>query len=118
MSNASPASRISAFSELKLLAEGLRNLGTAAVQRRLHDECAAQNITALDLHHLQSEWNGVQDHLDRFMEQLELLRNETLDEAWSDKISSDSDSNATHCGACFLRLELNADGLCSACGNA
>ena len=118
MSNARPATRIAAFSELKLLAEGVRNLGTAAVQRRIHDECAAQNITALDLHRLQSDWNGVQDYLELFINQLELLTHEANDDAWSDKISRDTDPNLNHCEACGNELSLNADCRCSSCGNA
>ena len=118
------AIRVVALRQLMLLAEGTRNLGTAAVQNRLHNEFADGNITADQLRRLQSEWNGVQDHLDLFMSALAAIRMEVIDDAHDDKVSRDMDPDpdgdrdyAGPCPACGNSLPLDAECRCGGCGN-
>jgi hypothetical protein len=108
-----------ALAQIKLLAEGTRNLGTAAVQRRLHEEFAGRRINADQLRRLQSEWNGVQDHLDLFISELAAIHGEMVDEAWAEKISRDMDGDRDAgrvCASCQHDLEQDADFRCVRCG--
>ena len=83
--------RIDALRTLKIAAESVRALSTLAVQRPIHNLRAAHLITIREMLDLQSEWNGVSDHLDMFITTLEGIRVSTIDDAWADKVSRDMD---------------------------
>lgn len=114
-----------ALAQIKLLAEGTRNLGTAAVQRRLHDEFAGRRINADQLRRLQSEWNGVQDHLDLFISELSAIHDELLPPEVEPEPHGSRDTFVPHptnpqpdyCEACGNALRLDAECRCGGCGN-
>lgn len=127
---ATPAGRrIARLSDLHTAANSVLNLATIAVQREMHNMLADRRITALELHTLQSEWNGVQDHLEAFLETISSIRNAAIDEAFNDKIARDCgliDPNhpdnhdrdaGRHCLTCNHDLELDADFRCTRCGS-
>jgi hypothetical protein len=73
---------------------------------------------------LQSEWNGVSDHLDLFIGAVARMHDKAIDDAWDDKVSRDMDPDpdgdrdyAGPCPACGNSLPLNAECRCSGCGN-
>ena len=53
------------------LANHLRSLGTAAIQHRIHHELVSGNITVAEMSALQAEFNGVNDHLDLFINKID-----------------------------------------------
>jgi hypothetical protein len=81
--------RLEALRTLKVAAESVRNLGTLAVQRPIHNLRAAHIITIPEMLDLQSEWNGVSDHLDKFIDIAERIFVEAVDDAWDDRVSRD-----------------------------
>ena len=116
--------RIEAIRTLKIAAESVRNLGSLAVQRPIHNLRAAHIITIREMLDLQSEWDGVSDHLDLFIGAVTRMHDEAIDDAWDDKVSRDMDPNpdgdrdyAGPCPACGNSLPLNAECRCSGCGN-
>jgi len=122
--------RIIRIKEIQTTANALLNLGTISVQREIHNALAAGNITADELHLLQSEWNGVQDHLECFLEAIASTLNSAINDAFTDKVSREMDSQldanhpdnndrdaGRHCLSCSHELELDADFRCTRCGS-
>ena len=116
--------RIEALRTLKIAAESVRALSTLAVQRPIHNLRAAHLITINEMLVLQSEWNGVDAHLDLFISTIEAMHTASIDDAWADKVSRDMDPDpdgdrdyAGPCPACGNSLPLNAECRCSGCGN-
>lgn len=103
---ATPAGRRSvALADIRTAATALLNLGTISVQREIHNALAAGHITPAELHLFQSEWNGVQDHL------------ESLIETLSDNHPDNNDRDAGRvCATCQHDLETDADFRCLRCG--
>jgi hypothetical protein len=83
--------RIDALRTLKIAAESVRALSTLAVQRPIHNLRASHIITINEMLVLQSEWNGVSDHLDQFISTVEAIHMASIDDAWADKVSRDMD---------------------------
>ena len=83
--------RIEALRTLKIAAESVRALSTLAVQRPIHNLRASHLITIQEMLNLQSQWNGVSDHLDFFIEEVERIHTAAIDDAWADKVSRDMD---------------------------
>lgn len=81
--------RLEALRTLKIAAESVRALSTLAVQRPIHNLRAAHIITIREMLDLQSEWNGVSDHLDLFIGAVTRLHDQAIDDAWDDKVSRD-----------------------------
>ena len=81
--------RLEALRTLKIAAESVRALSTLAVQRPIHNLRAAHIITINEMLVLQSEWNGVSDHLDQFISTVEAIHIASIDDAWDDKVSRD-----------------------------
>ena len=95
-----------ALADIRTAATALLNLGTISVQREIHNALAAGHITPAELHLLQAEWNGVQDHLESFIETI------------SDNHPDNNDRDAGRvCATCDHDLELNADFQCVRCGS-
>lgn len=132
--------RIDALRNLRLAAEAIRNLGTMAVQREMHNLCADRLIRATELSDLQSEWNGVADHLDQFIETLGGVQETARDDAFDDMLSMSFDGvrrdfdpephgsrdtfvphptnpQPDYCEACGNALRLDAECRCEGCGN-
>lgn len=116
--------------EIHTAATALLNLGTISVQREIHNALAAGNITPAELHLLQSEWNGVQDHLESFLDTLSSLRNAIEHQARMDSLAfahdgvrnrdnhpdnHDRDAGLV-CASCQHDLEQDADFRCVRCG--
>ena len=128
---ATPAGRrLARLAEFHTAANSVLNLATIAVQREIHNAFAAGQITALELHLLQAEWNGVQDHLESFLETISSIRNAAIDEAFTDKIAEEMASwtepnhpdnhdrdAGRHCLTCQHDLDLDADFRCTRCGS-
>jgi hypothetical protein len=114
--------RLDALRTLKIAAESVRALSTLAVDRPIHNLRASHIITIPEMLNLQSQWNGVADHLDLFIEEVERMHTAAID-VWSDKVSGinpDPDGDRDYagpCPACGNSLPLNAECRCSGCGN-
>ena len=135
--------RIATLTRLRTLAESVRNLAVVAVQHHIHNEFAAGHLTVTDLADLQQEWNGIEDHLDAFIDLATSKLTESIDSAHADRISLDMTNTPTvtltsaditfddqpdpdgdrdypgptGCPTCHHDLELNADLRCSRCGS-
>ena len=86
-----PDLRIEALRTLKIAAESIRALGTLAVQRPIHNLRACHLITIREMIDLQADWNGIGDHLDQLISNIEGLHLAAIDDAHDDKISRDMD---------------------------
>jgi hypothetical protein len=124
------ARRIVRLAELYSAANSILTLGTISVQREIHNIHAECKISANTLHVLQSEWNGVQDHLESFLETLSSIRSaielqyrkDSLafahDGVRRDNHPDNNDRDAGRvCPTCDHDLELNADFQCVRCGS-
>lgn len=123
--------RIATLTLIKTLAESVRNLAVVAVQHRIHNEFAAGHLTVTDLADLQQEWNGIEDHLDAFIDLTAYKLDGAIDSAHADRVSLDMTNTPTvtltsnditfdepqACSSCSHDLELNADLRCSRCGS-
>jgi hypothetical protein len=81
--------RLEALRTLKVAAESVRNLGSLAVDRPMHNLIVAKLITIPEMLELQSQWNGVSDHLDKFIDIAERIFVDAVDDAWCDRVSRD-----------------------------
>jgi len=129
--------RISALRNLSLSAESVRNLAVMAIQREIHNIFADRLMTVSELNDLQSEWNGIEDHLDSFINTLVGIRDIARDDAFTDSLNLaatgcrhdfdpephgarnpiDPRDLAPECPACGNSLPLDAECRCSGCGN-
>lgn len=122
--------RIVRLAELYSAANSILTLGTISVQREIHNIHAEGKIDANTLHVLQSEWNGVQDHLESFLGTLSSIRNEIEHQYRMDDLAfahdgvrkpdnhpdnHDRDAGLV-CASCQHDLETDADFRCVRCG--
>ena len=103
-------------------AHALTNLGILSIQRRIHDACNKREITAVELHQLQTGFNGVRDHLTEVIDTLSRLRH-GLPVNQDPEPHGSRDTFVPHpyegavCSQCNSRLNVNDDGRCTACGS-
>lgn len=112
--------RLVRLAELQAAADSILTLGTISVQRQIHDLYAERRIDANELHVLQSEWNGVQDHLESFLSTLSSIRSAAAAQARKADLSFAHDGvrdPIPHCPTCSHDLELDADFRCVRCGS-
>ena len=122
--------RIIRLYELKGATESILTLSTISVQRVIHNSLAEGLINTNELHVLQSEWNGVQDHLESFIETISSILSAAKDVDRKERaffantgVRVDGNHPDNHdrdagrvCPACDHDLELNADFQCARCG--
>lgn len=66
--------RLGTLQDLLEAGHALTNLGILSIQRRIHDACSKREITAVELNQLQTDFNGVRDHLEALVDTLAKLR--------------------------------------------
>ena len=122
--------RIIRLYELKGATESILTLSTISVQRVIHNSLAEGLINTNELHVLQSEWNGVQDHLESFIETISSILSAAKDVDRKERaffantgVRVDGNHPDNHdrdagrvCPSCDHDLELNADFQCARCG--